>query len=89
MSDALSFASDSALSEASIVREVANQASRRIARKVTAVLQRMKDTLSGDDSGLETTWDEICVQVQYEESVLWDIYDTTVRDLVLGSRPCG
>ena len=38
--------------------------------------------LSGDDSELDTTWDEICVQVQDEESVFWDVYDEIVRDMV-------
>lgn len=38
--------------------------------------------MSGDDSGLKTTWDEICVQVQDEESFYWDAYDHTVRTVV-------
>jgi hypothetical protein len=42
----------------------------------------MSDTLSGDDSGLTTVWDEICVQVQEGEPCFWDIYDLTVRSLV-------
>ena len=39
-------------------RAVAQLAARRIARKVITDLQRMKHTLSGDDSELKTTWDE-------------------------------
>ena len=50
------------LSEHEIVRKVADQAARRITRKVIAALQRMHHTLSGDDAELKTTWDEICVQ---------------------------
>jgi hypothetical protein len=71
-----------ALSESAIVREVAKVASRRIARKAMISLQRMKHTLSGDHSELKTTWDEICAQVQYEESFYWDAYDETVRQIV-------
>ena len=37
---------------------------------------------SGDDSGLENVWDEICVQVQDQESVVWDAYEDTVRMLI-------
>ena len=70
------------LSESAIVSAVAEEAAQRITRKVIAVLQDMNDTLSGDDSELETTWDEICVQVQDEESVFWDVYDEIVRDRV-------
>lgn len=42
----------------------------------------MKDTLSDE---LETTWEEICVQVQGEESGDWDAYDLTVKQTLLGS----
>ncbi len=73
------------LSESGIVSAVAEEASQRITRKVIAALQGMKDTLlSGDGSELETTWDEICVQVQDEESFFWDTYDEIVRDMVRG-----
>ena len=71
------------LSESVIVRAVAEKAARRITRKVIATLQRMRTTLSGDDSGLKTTWDEICVQLQSEESLYWDTYDETVRSIVV------
>ena len=70
------------LSESTIVREVAGVACARIARKTIADLKRMKGTLSGDDSELKTTWDEICVQVQDEHSVNWDEYEKTVRSVV-------
>jgi len=74
----------SALSESSIVRTVAELAARRITRKVIKEPRQMTDTMSGDDSELKTTWDEICAQVQYEESFHWDAYDHTVR---AGVRP--
>jgi hypothetical protein len=38
--------------------------------------------LSGSDSGLRNAWDEICVQVQYEQSYSWDLYDETTRSLI-------
>lgn len=72
------------LSESAIVKTVAEQAIRRIIRKVIADLQRMEHTLSGDDSELKTTWDEICVQVQDEQSFAWDVYDETVKATVGG-----
>ncbi len=37
---------------------------------------------SGQDSGLTNVWDEVCVQVQLERSVLWYAYEQTVRTLV-------
>jgi hypothetical protein len=70
------------LTEAGIVRELADQVALRLTRKAIALLQRTTDTLSADDSGLETVWDEICVQLQYDYSYYWDVYDMQVRDWV-------
>ncbi len=72
------------LSEYLIVAATAQIAIRRVARKVISDLRRMHDTLSGEDSELKTTWDEICVQVQLEESIYWEAYEQTVRALVHG-----
>jgi hypothetical protein len=70
------------MSESAIVREVAEKAARRISQKVISSLQQMTNTLSGDDSKLKTTWDEICAQIQYEKSCCWNVYDDTVRAIV-------
>jgi hypothetical protein len=70
------------LSESAIVEAAAEKAAKRVTRSVIAVLQKMRDTLSGEDSGLKTTWDEICAQIQFQESVLWDTYDEVVRTIV-------
>ena len=72
------------LSESAIVRAVAQEAATRLSRRAITALQKMKHTLSGDGSELKTTWDEICVQIQYAESFSWDAYDLTVRSLVSG-----
>lgn len=37
---------------------------------------------SGDDSPLESIWEEICVQVQGEQSALWDLYEDIVKDQI-------
>ena len=55
----------------------------RVARRAVRVLNEMRDCLtSGDESGLVSVWQEICVQVQFEESFYWDAYDYTVYDIV-------
>lgn len=72
------------LDESAIVAAVAQIAAQRAARAAIVVLRGMKDTLSGDDSELKTTWDEICVEVQYEPSPFWDEYFATVKALVRG-----
>lgn len=49
---------------------------RRISYGARRELQSWDDSSmqSGDDSGLNNLWDEICVQVQHEESIFWDMY---------------
>src|SRR5438045_701863 len=43
----------------------------------------MKDgPVSGGDSVLANVWDEICVQVQDEESALWEAYLETIGQIV-------
>lgn len=70
-------------SEARVVEALARQVGERLTRKVIAELQRMKsDLLSGDDSGLQSTWEEICVQVQGEQSFSWDDFPDMVSTLI-------
>jgi hypothetical protein len=38
--------------------------------------------VSGDDSPLKSTWDEICVQVQSVEFIGWEVFDETVDVVV-------
>jgi hypothetical protein len=40
-------------------------------------LKSIPATLSGDDSGLRTVWQEICVQVQGARSFYWSAYEET------------
>ena len=70
------------LNEADIVRRVAEIAADRVTRNVIRDLEQMTERLSGDDFELKTTWDEICVQIQDQESVVWDAYDEIVRGMV-------
>jgi hypothetical protein len=73
----------SKFSESAVIRAFAEEICQRLTRKMIDRLQEMKDGLqSGDGSGLENTWDEICVQIQYEQSIYWDAYDSTVRQMV-------
>ena len=70
------------LNMTAIVTAVGKQAIRRIERKVIASFQRVVSGMAGDDSELKTIWDEICAQVQHEESVFWNTYDEMVRTSV-------
>lgn len=51
--------------------------------EVVAVLRAIQAVDVGDDSGLRSTWEEICVQIQGELSIAWGAYDETVLQLFL------
>lgn len=69
------------LSERSIVREMADHISERLTRRAIARLQRIHHTLSDNDSGLTSIWDEICVQEQGERTLFWDAYVSAMQDV--------
>ena len=57
------FKDERKLDESVIVRDLARQVCRRVTQRTIDSLIKMKICLSGDDSELKNTWDEICVQV--------------------------
>ena len=70
-------------SESDIVRQLAERVCSRVTRRVIRSLQRnTDDRLSGDDSDLKNVWEEVCVQVQGEESADWSAYESTIDGLV-------
>ena len=66
-----------------ILADLANQAFKQIARKVVRTLRETTHgMMSGDDSPLRSLWDEICVQVQGNESAYWDVYLDTIAGFI-------
>jgi hypothetical protein len=66
-----------------IIREIAQDRCRKISSRIVRKLQRIKEGMqSGCDTPLRNLWDEICVQVQGEESIMWDTYLDTIRPLI-------
>lgn len=65
-----------------LIREFADSAATRIAARAKVKLRKIKEKLSGDDSGLRNAWEEICVQVQGEESFYWQSYQDVMYDIV-------
>jgi hypothetical protein len=58
-----------------IISRLADRQCKWICEKTIGFLQKMTEGMqSGDDSPLKNLWDEICVQVQSQESMLWDFY---------------
>lgn len=70
------------LSEFSIVQDLGESVFERVKTRVIRTLESMEGGLSGDDSGLATFWQELCVQLQHEQSIFWNTYDSTVHEVV-------
>ena len=63
------------ISQDHIISEIAAKECERICSLTIRELQGRTEGLnSGDDSGLKNIWDEVCVQVQHDQSLLWDYY---------------
>jgi hypothetical protein len=68
-----------------IISDLARKECETLSRKVIRSLSKMTDGMqSGDDTPLKNIWDEICVQVQGEQAVMWDAYLDTIESLILG-----
>lgn len=66
-----------------IIAAVAEKACEHVATNVIKVLRADKESrLSGDDSGLQNVWDEICVQIRGESSIYWDDYLDTAKRII-------
>jgi hypothetical protein len=75
----------SKLSVFTIIRTLGNLVCQRVSRQVIRNLQELNDKdslLSGDNSGLVNVWDEICVQMQLEESCFWEGYEDLIETFV-------
>lgn len=72
--------------EQHIVAAWAKQLSDKLLKESIAALEQMdsSEMLSGDDSGLKNVWEEICVQVQDEQSFFWETYVETMESLLAG-----
>ena len=70
------------LSLTTIVTDLAEREAKQIVVRTIRDLQRLSDTMSGDDSGLSTIWDEVCVQVQGEHSIYWSMYMQVIETFV-------
>jgi hypothetical protein len=68
-----------------IIEYVSDETCEKISKKIISDLKKMKEGMqSGDDSGLKTIWDELCVQAQVEYSVMWDAYEDTALAMTRG-----
>jgi len=67
-----------------LIHSFSNKMCKSISKKTIRKLQALKEDnlLSGDDSGLKNVWDEICVQVQLDESVFWELYEGLVYSII-------
>ena len=64
--------------ETSVISDFAEVIAGKIVRRAIAWLQSYPAELSGHDSELRNVWDEICAQVQGEQSFFWDAHVDTI-----------
>lgn len=71
--------------EQHLVAAWASQLSDKLVKDAIQSLEAMdsQEMLSGD-SGLKNVWEEICVQVQDEQSFFWETYVETIESLLAG-----
>ena len=68
-----------------LVETFAEAALGRISRGVISELQRLPSYLSGEVSVLRNAWDDICAQVQFQESIDWEAaYIPTIEQIIFG-----
>jgi hypothetical protein len=66
-----------------IIFWIANLECQRVARRVARDLQGVSEGMqSGEDSPLANLWDEVCVQVQDQESTMWEYYLDLMRGMI-------
>jgi len=66
-----------------IVSELAEVVCKRIAWQTRMALTKLADCrLSGEDSPLKNSWEEICVQCQGRKSIFWPAYEDTIRGFI-------
>lgn len=63
-----------------IIRSFADVLIERIINRVIRNLQKLDVCLSGLENG--NTWDDICIQVQSEISIYWDMYEDTIQGYI-------
>lgn len=66
-----------------LISEIAEvECSKLVSNVIKNFQSRSQEGLSGNDSGLENLWEEICVQVQGEESIFWDLYMDEIENAI-------
>jgi hypothetical protein len=68
-----------------VVSEIAELVTKRVVRRATRKVQELRDGMQlGEDTGLLNIWDEVCVQVQTERTLVWWAYEKTIRSILHG-----
>ena len=69
-----------------LIADIAEAKCKHICRKVILALQKMTEGMqTGDDTPLKNIWDEVCVEVQFYQSVFWHLYLHTIETLIFAA----
>jgi hypothetical protein len=64
---------------------VRDAAIKHVCERAKHALMKMPSYLAGDDGNLKNTWEDLCVQLQFEESTSWDDYQFTISQVIDGA----
>jgi hypothetical protein len=70
------------LSSDEIAKALAAEVAGRITRRCMAELRKVDGLYQDGGKGLRNFWEEVCVQIQYDQSVMWDSYDDCIREMI-------
>ncbi len=64
------------------VRQIAIK---HVCERAKYALMKMPSQLAGDDQNLKNVWEDLCVQLQFQESGYWDDYEFTIKQVLDGA----
>ncbi|MEQ1904629.1 MAG: hypothetical protein ABL888_10615 [Pirellulaceae bacterium] len=65
-----------------VIGKFADQVGIRICNRVVRYVRSITSTTSGEDSPLRNAWEEICAQVQSEEWLNWEVFESVVDQAI-------
>ncbi len=72
-----------------IISDIAEAECKHVCRKVIRALQRTTEGMqTGDDTPLKNIWEEVCVQIQFYQSVFWGLYLHTIGTIIWAEVEC-
>lgn len=70
------------IGKSDVLKKFADDIADSIVRKTIRELRGIQDTLSEEGGDLKNAWEEICAQVQYQDSYFWEAYEGVAWSII-------